>query len=83
MKERSLAKIKISLSLGRMFNIEKLDWGCVISYGPGKKMEIPLPVRILVNDWVRNEAEALEAMESLARALLDFVDHRRRTLPPA
>lgn len=53
-------------------------WECVVSYGPGDEVVIPLPARKLPgDDWVQNYAESLEGMGRLARALLDFVEHMR------
>ena len=53
-------------------------WECVVSYGPGDEVVIPLPARRLPDDdWDQNFAESLAGMERLARAMLDFVEHMR------
>jgi hypothetical protein len=56
--------------------IATVDYGFV-------EVEIPLPARNLDGDDTEQfYRESLEAMERLARALLDFVDQTRNRLPP-
>jgi hypothetical protein len=75
-----MAKIEVKDVLATETLTEKEPrWIVVVSYGPGDEIEIPLPARHLQgDDWAQNFAESLEGMERLARALLDFVEHRRR-----
>ncbi len=56
-------------------------WEAVVSYGL-VEVVIPLPARQLPGDGLReNIREPVEAMESLARALLRFADHTRKQSP--
>jgi hypothetical protein len=58
-------------------------WEAVVAYGPhGPVVVIPLPGRQLpTDDLPQSYRESIEAMESLARALLDFADHIRKSRP--
>jgi hypothetical protein len=53
-------------------------WEAVVDYG-AFEVSIPLPARYLIDDDVETQThEFLEAMESLARALLRFADQTRK-----
>jgi hypothetical protein len=57
-------------------------WTAEVSYGHGVEVEIPLPGRQLpTDDWTQSHREWTEAMENLARALLDFANHTRKRFP--
>ena len=63
-------------------NMTKTDmephWEAVVDYG-AFEVSIPLPARYLIDDDVETQThEFLEAMESLARALLRFADQTRK-----
>ncbi|MCC6780941.1 MAG: hypothetical protein IT537_30580 [Hyphomicrobiales bacterium] len=56
-------------------------WLVRVSYG-ATEVEFPLPARQLItDDWSQSQRDWTEAMESLARALLDFAAHTRRRFP--
>jgi hypothetical protein len=59
------------------------QWELIVAYGPhGPEVVIPLPARQLpTDDLPQSYRESIEAMESLARVLLDFADHIRRSHP--
>jgi hypothetical protein len=57
-------------------------WEAVVSYGGSVEVVIPLPGRQLpTDDWSQSHRESVEAMESLAAALLDFAAHTRKQFP--
>ena len=56
-------------------------WVAVVDYG-AFEVEIPLPARYLMDDDVDTQAhEFVEAMESLAKALLRYANQTRKRLP--
>jgi hypothetical protein len=56
-------------------------WEAVIDYS-GHEVTIPLPGRLLAGDTIFDQRrEAAEAMERLARALLDFAAEMRKNDP--
>lgn len=56
-------------------------WVAEVSYG-SSVVDIPLPAHDLItDDDAQSRHEWIGAMESLARALLDFADHIRKRSP--
>ncbi len=56
-------------------------WKVIVDYGDGVEIKIPLLAHHLTtNDMLEQRRQACEATESLARALLDFVDQFRTGL---
>ena len=54
-------------------------WKAIVDYGGGVEIEIPLRAHHLpTDDMAEQRRQACEAMESLARALLDFADQFRK-----
>jgi hypothetical protein len=57
-------------------------WEVIVDYGGGDLIAIPLRAHHLAtDDLLDQERESCAAMESLARALLDFVDRIRKQWP--
>jgi hypothetical protein len=58
-------------------------WEAVVSYGDFVEgVVIRLPGRQLpTDDWTQSHRESTEALESLAKALLDFAAHTRKQFP--
>jgi hypothetical protein len=57
-------------------------WEVIVDYGDGEEVVIPLRAHHLTTDDVlEQQRQSCEAMESLARALLDFVDRIRKQWP--
>jgi hypothetical protein len=57
-------------------------WEVIVDYGGGEEVVIPLQAHHLTTDDVlEQQRQSCEAMESRARALLDFVDHIRTQWP--
>jgi hypothetical protein len=79
-----MAKIEVKQVRATMTLAEtEPHWEAVVSYGPHvPDVVIPLPARQLVtDDLAQSYRESIEAMETLARAFLDFADHTRRSRP--
>jgi hypothetical protein len=77
-----MAKIKVKRVHAPMTisDVEPL-WFVEMDYGGGVEVHIPLPAHDLITDGVETQtSQSLEAMESLAKALLDFVDQTRKRL---
>jgi hypothetical protein len=56
-------------------------WIVDVDYG-AFEVQIPLPARYLQHDdWQTQRRQSVEAMESLAEALLRFADHTRKQWP--
>jgi hypothetical protein len=56
-------------------------WEAVVDYG-AFEVNIPLPARYLQNDdFETQRRQSVEAMESLAKALLRFADQTRKRWP--
>jgi hypothetical protein len=75
-----MAKIKVKQARATMTigNLEP-SWEVVVDYGGGVEVCIPLPAHYLItDDFEMQERQSLEAMESLAEALLHFVDQTRK-----
>jgi hypothetical protein len=78
-----MAKIEVKQVRATMtLNDMEPHWEAVVSYGASFEVVIPLPGRQLsTDDWTQSHRESAEAMESLARALLDFADRTRKQFP--
>jgi hypothetical protein len=58
-------------------------WEAVVDYGEfAEPVNIPLPARCLIgDDFETHRRQSVEAMESLAEALLRFADQTRKRWP--
>ena len=74
-----MPKIEVKRVLANMTRSDmEPHWEAVVDYG-AFEVNIPLPARYLIDDDVETQThEFLEAMESLARALLRFADQTRK-----
>ena len=74
-----MPKIEVKRVLANMTKTDmEPHWEAVVDYG-AFEVNIPLPARYLIDDDVETQThEFLEAMESLARALLRFADQTRK-----
>jgi hypothetical protein len=78
------AKIEVKQVRATMTRDEmEPQWEVVVSYGPhAADVVIALPGRQLAtDDLAQSHRESVEAMESLATALLEFSDHIRKQFP--
>jgi hypothetical protein len=74
-------KVKGVRSLATQDNPEPL-WEVIVDYGDDVEVVIPLRAHYLTTDDVlEQQRQSCEAMESLATALLDFVDRIRKQWP--
>jgi hypothetical protein len=78
-----VAKIKVLRVQSTMTETDREPlWFAVVDYGDGVEIQIPLRAHYLITDDPREQRrQSLEAMENLARALLDFVDRTRKRWP--
>ena len=58
----------------------ELHWEAVVCYG-AYDVTIPLPARDLIGDAPAQRRQSVEAIESLAKALLAFADQTRKRWP--
>jgi hypothetical protein len=57
-------------------------WYAIVDYGDGIEIQIPLRAHYLITDDAPEQRrQSIEAMENLARAMLDFVDRTRKRWP--
>jgi len=74
MPKIEVKKVRANMTISDM----EPHWEAVVDYG-AFEVSIPLPARYLIDDDVETQThEFLEAMESLARALLRFADQTRK-----
>ena len=78
-----MAKIEVKEVRATMTQTDmEPPWEAVVSYGGRIEVVIPLPaVYLITDDRSQTLRESLEAMESLARELLDFADRTRKQFP--
>jgi hypothetical protein len=81
----AVAKIEVKQVRATMTLGEEMEphWEAVVSYGPHvADVVIPLPARQLpTDDLAQGYRESIEAMETRARAFLDFASHIRKSDP--
>ena len=78
MPKIEVKRVQASMTISDM---EPPHWVAVVDYG-AFEVEIPLPARYLMDDDVDTQThEFVEAMESLAKALLRYADQTRKRLP--
>jgi hypothetical protein len=79
----TMAKIKVLGVISTMTETEREPlWYAVVDYGDGVEIQIPLRAHYLITDSpLEQQRQSIEAMESLARAMLDFADRIRKKWP--
>ncbi len=79
-----MAKIEVLRVQGTLTldNPTEAERQAIVDYGGGRAVTIPLPAHYLLQDEpAEQRCRSVEAMESLARALLHFADHTRKQWP--
>jgi hypothetical protein len=57
-------------------------WYAVVDYGDGVEIRIPLRAHYLItDDALEQQRQSIDAMENLARAMLDFANRTRKRWP--
>ena len=76
-----MAKIEVKKVQATMtVDDRELHWEAVVCYG-AYDVTIPLPARDLIGDAPAQRRQSVEAIESLAKALLAFADQTRKRWP--
>ena len=78
-----MPKIEVKRTLATMTKDDlEPHWIVEVDYGAFEVVSIPLPARYLAtDDFPTQRRQSVEAMESLAEALLRFADQTRKRWP--
>ena len=79
MAQIEVKRVQATSTIGEL---DDPHWIAVVDYGQGVEVNIPLPAQCLATDDVEVQQRlSLEAMESLAEALLEFAGGLRKRWP--